>query len=93
MCAPHVILRTSWVFGAHDGNFLKTIHGYAQKVKALANALGVMTKVRASDIELIPTVAYPLPAPRPKDSKLSSEKIKATLESTFPIGRSTWNGF
>lgn len=143
MCPQHVILRTSWVFGAHGGNFLKTIlklaqerdelkiiadqfgaptsarlladataeiakqllfgestqkagtyhlvgggettwHGYASKVVELANRLGVKTKMRAEDIQPIPTEAYPLPAPRPKNSKLSTEKIKATFGIDIP---------
>lgn len=145
MCGQHVILRTSWVFGAHGGNFLKTIlklaqerevlsiiadqygaptsarlladataeiaqkllngetgkfgtyhlagagettwHGYATKVVELAYQLGIKTKVRAIDIQPIPTEAYPLPAPRPKNSKLSTDKIKAS----FGIGISDWS--
>lgn len=143
MCPHHVILRTSWVFGAHGGNFLKTIlklaqdrdelkiiadqfgaptsaklladstaeialqllssnaaqktgtyhlvsagettwHGYAQKVVELANELGVKTKVQAKDIQPIPTEAYPLPAPRPKNSKLNTDKIKAEFGIDIP---------
>ncbi len=135
MCPQHVILRTSWVFGAHGGNFLKTIlklaqerdelkiiadqfgaptsarlladstaeiamlllggdsirkagtynlvasgettwHGYASKVVELANQLGVNTKIQARDIQPISTEAYPLPAPRPKNSRLDAQKIR-----------------
>ncbi len=145
MCSQHVILRTSWVFGAHGGNFLKTIlklaqerdelkiiadqfgaptsarlladstaeiarqllggeskqlagtyhlvasgettwHGYASKVVELANQLGVKTKLAAKDIQPIPTEAYPLPAPRPKNSKLSTQKIR----KTFGINIQDW---
>lgn len=143
MCPQHVILRTSWVFGAHGGNFLKTIlklaqerdelkiiadqfgaptsarlladstaviakqllscdaankagtyhlvgagettwHGYASKIVELANKLGVKTKLQAKDIVPIPTEDYPLPAPRPKNSKLSTDKIKATFGIDIP---------
>ncbi len=143
MCPQHVILRTSWVFGVHGGNFLKTIlklsqerdelkiiadqfgaptsarfladstleiakqllgcdemrkvgtyhlvsagettwHGYASKVVKLANQLGVKTKIKAEDIQPISTEAYPLPAPRPKNSKLSTDKIKATFGIDIP---------
>lgn len=143
MCPQHVILRTSWVFGAHGGNFLKTIlklaqernelkiiadqsgaptsarlladstaeiakqllrgdatqkagtyhlvgagettwHGYASKIVEFANQLGVKTKVKAEDIQPIPTEAYPLPAPRPKNSKLSTGKIKAAFGIDIP---------
>lgn len=142
MCSQHIILRTRWVFGAHGGNFLKTIlklaqereelkiivdqygaptsaklladttaviaqsllngeagkfgtyhlvaagettwHGYAQKVVELANELGVKTKAQAKDIQPIPTEAYPLPAPRPKISKLSTDKIKAAFGIDIP---------
>ncbi len=142
MCPKHVILRTSWVFGVHGGNFLKTIlklaqerdalkviadqhgaptsarlladstavivqqllegetrkfgtynlvsggettwHGYAVKVVELANLLGIKTKVQAKDIEQIPTEAYPLPAPRPKNSKLNTDKIKVAFGIDIP---------
>lgn len=143
MCPKHVILRTSWVFGAHGGNFLKTIlklaqerpelkiiadqfgaptsaslladstaaiakklltedwprnsgtyhlaasgvttwHGYASKVVELANEFGIPTKIQARDIQPIPTEAYPLPAPRPKNSQLSTEKIKDKFNIDLP---------
>lgn len=143
MCPQHVILRTSWVFGAHGGNFLKTIlklaqerdelkiiadqfgaptsarlladstaeiakqllssdgkqkagtyhlvasgettwYGYASKVVELANQLGVKTKLAAKDVQPIPTEAYPLPAPRPKNSKLSTQKIQETFGINIP---------
>lgn len=143
MCPEHVILRTSWVFGAYGGNFLKTTlklaqerqelkviadqfgaptsarlladstaeiakqmlsgnathkagtyhlvgagettwHGYAAKIVGFANQLGVKTKVKFGDIQPISTEAYPLPAPRPKNSKLSTAKIKATFGIDIP---------
>lgn len=143
MCQRHVILRTSWVFGAHGGNFLKTIlklalerdelkiivdqygaptstrlladttaevakqmlaenserkagtyhlvaagettwHEYATKVVELANQLGVNTKVKAKDIRPIPTEAYPLPAPRPKNSRLNTQKIREAFDIEIP---------
>lgn len=143
MCPQHVILRTSWVFGAHGGNFLKTIlklsqerdelriiadqfgeptsarlladstaviakqmlsddttqkagtyhlvgagettwHGYATKIVEFANQLGVKTKVNAASIQSISTEAYPLPAPRPKNSKLSTAKIRTTFGIDIP---------
>lgn len=56
-----------------------TWHGYAQKVVEIANQLGVITKVAANAISPIPTEAYPLPAPRPKNSRLSTDKIRAAF--------------
>lgn len=143
MCSQHVILRTSWVFGAHGGNFLKTIlkltqereelkiiadqfgaptsarlladstaaiakqllsgdasqkagtyhlvasgettwHGYASKVVEVANQLGIHTKTQAQNIQPIPTEAYPLPAPRPKNSRLSTQKIRDIFGIEIP---------
>lgn len=143
ICPKHVILRTSWVFGAHGSNFLKTIlklaqerdelkiiadqfgaptsaalladvtaeiakqfltdqgmakwgkyhlvaggettwHGYAQKVVEFANQLGVTTKLQTSSILQIPTEAYPLPAPRPKNSRLSTQKIQRVYGIDIP---------
>ena len=143
MCPQHVILRTSWVFGLHGSNFMKTIlklaqerdslniiadqfgaptsahllatttaeiarqllapdaspkvgtyhlvaagettwYGYASKVVALANAQGIKTKVQINDIHPIPTEAYPLPAPRPKNSRLSTQKIRDAFGIDIP---------
>ena len=139
----HIILRTSWVFGSHGGNFLKTIlklaqerdklsivsdqfgsptsaalladvtaeiarqlfesgasqkygtyhlvtdgetswHGYAQMVIARANELGIKTKISADEIKAIKTTEYPLPAPRPANSRLDTSKIKETFMLTLP---------
>jgi dTDP-4-dehydrorhamnose reductase len=147
----HLILRTSWVFGAHGANFLKTIlrlsnerdslrivadqigaptsaatiaditaqvlgqyiqsqrlakepeptwfgiyhltatgetswHGYAQFVVRLAAQLGMPLKLRADEIVPISTSEYPLPAPRPANSRLNTEK----LQSTFGIALPDW---
>lgn len=143
MCPQHIILRTSWVFGAHGGNFLKTIlklaqerdelriisdqfgaptsarlladstavivkqllsgngekisgtyhlvaagettwHGYASKVVEFANQLGIKTNIQAESIQPIPTEAYQLPAPRPKNSKLDTKKIQDVFGLNIP---------
>jgi dTDP-4-dehydrorhamnose reductase len=142
MCPQHVIIRTSWVFGAHGGNFLKTIlqlsqerdklkiiadqfgaptsakrladnsaliamrllngevrkfgtyhlvasgetswHGYASYVVAFANKLGLKTRLSVTDIQPIPSEAYPQPASRPKNSRLSTQKIQNTFGIELP---------
>lgn len=145
----HLIFRTSWVFGAHGGNFLKTIlrlagereelkiiadqhgaptaaslladvtahairqvlttesspipdspvpdlygtyhlvaggstswHGYAQQVVELAKAAGIV--IKAQRILPIPTSDYPLPAARPANSQLSTEKIQTAFGLCLP---------
>jgi dTDP-4-dehydrorhamnose reductase len=143
--AKYVILRTSWVFGAHGVNFLKTMlklaqerdklsivadqvgaptsarmladvtaeivrqlleegapkkygtyhlvaegetswHGYAQYVIEQANALGLATKIAARDVQAIGTKDYPMPAPRPANSRLDTTKVK----EVFGISLPTW---
>lgn len=49
ICPKHVIFRTSWVFGAHGNNFLKTILRLAQEKDALsiiADQYGAPTSAR-----------------------------------------------
>jgi dTDP-4-dehydrorhamnose reductase len=144
----NLIFRTSWVFGAHGGNFAKTIlrlakereslsviadqHGaptsahliadvtaqvivrywnevnresfpygiyhlvaagettwyeYAKYVIAYAEKAGVALRLKSSGIEAIPSINYPLPAPRPSNSKLDSGKLRKTFDLTLPDWR------
>ena len=143
-CRRHLILRTSWVVGAHGNNFLKTMlrlaaerdglrvvadqmgvptstdllakvtfeilqtmlpatkedarfgtyhlapagetswHAYAQYVIADALKRGAHLICKPESIEPIPTSAYPLPAPRPANSRLNTEKIQSTFGIKLP---------
>ena len=143
-CQKHLILRTSWVVGAHGNNFLKTIlrlaserdalrivadqigtptsadlltkvtlkalqtllsakqddarfgtyhvaatgetswHAYAQYVVEGALKRGGDLKCKLESVEPIPTSAYPLPAPRPANSRLNTEKIRSTFGIELP---------
>ena len=145
-CHKHLILRTSWVVGAHGNNFLKTMlrlaaerdalrvvadqigvptstqllaqvtltilktmlqaesndkrfgtyhvaasgetswHAYAQYVIAGAVRRGVQLKVKPESIEPIETSAYPLPAPRPANSRLNTDKVR----TNFGVSLSPW---
>ena len=143
-CRKHLILRTSWVVGAHGNNFLKTIlrlaaerdslrvvadqigaptstdllakvttdilqtmlpaaqddarygtyhlaasgetswHAYAQYVIAGALQRGAHLTCKPESIEPIPSSAYPLPAPRPANSRLNTEKIRSAFGIELP---------
>ena len=143
-CRKHLILRTSWVVGAHGNNFLKTMlrlaserdglrvvadqigaptstdvlakvtanllqtmlpaakddarfgtyhlaasgettwHAYAQYVIAGALKRGAHLTCKPESIEPIPTHAYPLPAPRPANSRLNTEKIRSNFGVELP---------
>lgn len=143
--AGHLIFRTSWVFGAHGGNFAKTMLklagereslnvvadqwgaptsapliadvtaqilaqykkrqervcfpfgiynlvaagetnwcDYAKAVIASAKAAGKPLKLGVDDIHPITTAEYPVPAPRPANSRLNTSKLKSRFGINLP---------
>jgi len=144
ICSRHLLLRTSWVVGAHGGNFLKTMlrlaaerdslrvvadqvgvptstallakvtvqiiqalqsadahdprwgvyhlaaggettwHAYAQYVIAGAQARGAVLKASPEAVHPITTAEYPLPAPRPLNSRLNTHKVQHTFGLELP---------
>lgn len=141
----NLIFRTSWVFGAHGGNFAKTIlrlakereslnviadqygaptsahliadvtaqvivrywnevnresfsygiyhlvaagettwYDYAKYVIDYAEKIGIDLRLKSSAIEAIPSINYPLPAPRPSNSRLDSGKLRKTFGLILP---------
>lgn len=145
MAAKHIIIRTSWVFGSHGVNFLKTMlklaserdklsvvsdqfgaptsarlladavaqivtelgepgsyrkygtyniaargetswHGYAQVVVEKAIRLGMDVKINPKDIKPISSKEYPMPAPRPANSRLDTSKVS----TVFSVSLHQW---
>ncbi|HEX2530954.1 MAG TPA: dTDP-4-dehydrorhamnose reductase [Burkholderiaceae bacterium] len=64
-----------------------TWHGYAQYVLELAQARGIVLKVGPQAVQPIPTEAYPLPAARPKNSRLNTTKLTKTFNLHLPEWR------
>jgi dTDP-4-dehydrorhamnose reductase len=140
--AKHVILRSSWVVGAHGVNFLKTIlrlakerdvlrivadqfgaptsaalladvtervvtrhldgedssggiyhvtnsgstswHGFATHIVKWAQAHNVSLKASPESVMPISTEEYPLPAVRPKNSRLNTHRAQQAFDLTLP---------
>lgn len=59
-------------------------HGLAEQVVKQALANGARLLLKAENIEAIPTEAYPLPAKRPKNSRLDSSLLADELDLTLP---------
>ena len=61
-----------------------TWHSYAQYVISKATSLGERYSVSTQSILPITTDEYPLPAVRPKNSKLSTDKLKESFGISLP---------
>ena len=141
--ARHLIFRTSWVYGLHGANFLKTMlrlgrrscetgdelrvvddqigaptwsrhlaevtalilarrdipiglyhlaaagetswHGYAEAIFAEAQRAGLLDK--SPVVRRITSAEFPLPAPRPANSKLDCAKFRRDFDLTLPDWR------
>lgn len=59
-------------------------HQYAQHVLRRAAAKGVALKVQADQVEAIPTSAYPVPAPRPLNSRLDNRRLQSRFGLVLP---------
>ena len=59
-------------------------HGYAQHVIEFARQSGRAIRVAAHAIEAVPSSAYPLPAPRPHNSRLDTRKLQAAFDLVLP---------
>jgi dTDP-4-dehydrorhamnose reductase len=141
--ARHLIFRTSWVYGLHGANFMKTMlrlgrrscetgdelrvvgdqigaptwsrhladvtalvlarkdipnglyhlaaagetswHGYAEAIFSEAQRLGLMDKVPV--VRRIASADFPLPAPRPANSRLDCSRFRRDFDLTLPDWR------
>lgn len=59
-------------------------HGYAKFVLEHARAHGVAIRVAEEAIAPVPTSAFPLPAPRPRNSRLNTRKLCDTFGVVLP---------
>lgn len=59
-------------------------HGFARFVLEHAQRAGVALKVSADQIGAIATEAYPVPAPRPRNSRLALDKLENTFNFKMP---------
>ena len=62
-------------------------HGYASHVIAFARAAGVPLKVAEGAIEAVPTSAFPTPARRPLNSRLSTARLRERFGLVLPDWR------
>lgn len=61
-----------------------TWYGYARHVIESARAAGRPVLVRPEAVQPVPTSAYPLPAPRPHNSRLDTALLQQTFDLALP---------
>jgi dTDP-4-dehydrorhamnose reductase len=59
-------------------------HGYATLVIEQASAMGCSLKVTAESVDPVPSAAFPTPAQRPKNSRLSTAKFQHAFDLALP---------
>ncbi len=59
-------------------------HGYASFVLEFARHAGIKLKVATEAVAPVPTSAYPLPACRPRNSRLDTRKLQSTFGLYLP---------
>jgi dTDP-4-dehydrorhamnose reductase len=87
-CARHLIFRTSWVFGLHGKNFIKTILRLASErseLKIVADQVGAPTGV-----SLIADVSAHIAARYLRDG---ADSFPFGLYHLAPSGQTSWHGF
>ena len=62
-------------------------HGYARHVVDFARQACESIRVAPSAIEAVPSSAYPLPAPRPLNSRLDTRKLQTAFDLCLPDWR------
>lgn len=62
-------------------------HGFAREIVAAATSLGIALKTAENRIVPIPAEAYPLPAKRPMNSRLSTQRLVDTFGIALPDWR------
>lgn len=81
---PHMIFRTSWVYGVHGKNFIKTMLGLAaerEELRVVADQHGIPTSAEMiADVTALAIHAY------------HCDSFKAGLYHLTPAGETTWHG-
>ncbi|QWD33942.1 dTDP-4-dehydrorhamnose reductase [Polynucleobacter paneuropaeus] len=68
-----------------------TWYGLACQVIDSAMEAGETLKLKPEAIQPIPATAYPLPAPRPQNSRMGTQKLRAVLAAKNPNDSSSYN--
>ena len=93
--ASHLILRTSWIYGKHGNNFLKTVLRLAQardELRIVADQHGAPTSIADATACAIATRARP-PVATARDTWTDAWKQHSGLYHLTAQGETIWYGF